>query len=183
MLQTSKIVLAIIITAVVVGSGVYFWQAQVQEQQNSESVIGQDTKLETFSLNQDGGFSFQHPTDWKTESSSSPEIGSTKITVSSPDWSHLEKGAEFLVWINPPGSGYEYLVKDLGSSDVYLGSVLATKNLSSDESGKINAAILQFNKESNFYFIKYEFVAKTDDEKNRYFAILDNIINTFKLND
>lgn len=173
MLQTSKIVLAVIITAVVVGSGVYFWQAQVQEQQ----------KLETFSLNQAGGFSFQHPTDWKAESSSSPEIGSTKITVSSPDWSHLEKGAEFLVWINPPGSGYEYLVKDLGSSDVYLGNVLATKKISSDESGKINAAILQFNKESNSYFIKYEFVAKTDDEKTRYFAILDNIINTFKLNE
>ena len=171
MSQTSKIVLAVIVTTIVVGFGVYFWQSS------------ENTDSKTFSLNQNGGFSFQHPANWKSESSSSPDIGSTKVTVSSPDWSHLEQGAEFLVWINPPGSAYEYLVKDLGSFGVNLGNMPTTKFLSSDESGKINAAIMKFNKGNNSYFIKYEFVADNENDKDNYFAVLDNIINTFKLND
>jgi hypothetical protein len=159
------------VTTVIVGGGIHLWsqtQAPVVEK------VSKQPEWKTFTLDREGGFNFQYPDGW---------IAVSDQFVRSSDWTHLEKGAEFMFLIDPSGMGFEYLVNDLGSSSVYLDNVLVTKNLRSDESGKIIAAIIEFNKSGHSYWFKYEFVADNEAEKDYYFNILDKIINTFKFSD
>lgn len=172
------------LTTLFVGGGIYLWlkiQAPaVEKVPVTEKVVPVTEKApkqpewKTFTLDREGGFEFQYPAEWVVVSDQ---------FVRSPDWTHFEKGAEFMFLIDPSGMGFEYLVNDLGSSTVYLDNVPATKSLLSDESGKVIAAIIEFNKSGHSYWFKYEFVADSEAEKDYYFNILDKIINTFKFRD
>ena len=43
----------------------------------------------------------------------------------------------------------------------------------------VETYVIKFEKDSNFYFLKYEFTTTNENEKDKYFKILDHIIETF----
>ena len=59
MTQGTKIALAVIITAIIVGGGVYFWQ-QLAQQENPE-IVTQQTESKTYSGN---SFTLQYPSNY-----------------------------------------------------------------------------------------------------------------------
>jgi|GEM_PF-6541469 len=119
---------------------------------------------------ENGSFSFEYPSEW---------IHNSENTVQTTDWKHLEAGGQFLFWVNPPGSGFEYLINELGNTKISLDGIKTTKYLASGPFGNTIAAIIKFEKDSNFYFLKYEFTTTNENEKDKYFKILDHIIETF----
>jgi len=92
----SKIILTVIITAIVVGAGVYFWQ---KTQQPADTIpLTEQTDLENWiEYKSDKGFSFKHPPGYGVNEVADPENPDNTII-------HIVKtdeSGEFILGVTP----------------------------------------------------------------------------------
>jgi hypothetical protein len=178
----SKVVVRVLVILIVIALAIVVTYVQffssISDQKNTYTTSNTNT-LETFTSSQDEGFSFSYPSNWIITSETSAEIDATKVTASSPDWEPNEQGVQFMIWKNPPGAGFEYLVNTIDSAQIYIDDMLVEKNILQDESGATTAAIIRFNRYNDSYFMKYEFTTTTNESSVMYHTILDTILNSF----
>lgn len=128
---------------------------------------------QTFSIAGTAGFSFQYPADWKTNSQN---------TVKSPDWKHLETGAEFFFQIDPAGSDFQYLNVNAGSAKTTVGDLTIVFDQLTNAEGNIEARIYDFERNGHKYWFKFENSRKNPSKLSEYYEIEDHLLKSLKFN-
>lgn len=92
MSQTSKIFLAVIITTIIVGSGIYTWQKLNQKSTEQPLQQGDQTSADSKAqqlTDKANLFSVEIPNDWKiVDNQGAMGVQLSRITAESPDWSY-----------------------------------------------------------------------------------------------
>ncbi len=190
MTNVSKIVLTLIILAIVVGGGIYFWQNRnVQPPINTNQ---QQTQDWLSYQNKKYGFAVKYPRGWY-EVSPFPElvsIGSDKPPYEDNYYGGMigPSGTIIDFWIVTTNTSFQPGKEEISKENVTIDGVSGEKIVSQNyyelnqDNAKIEKVVEIFFERNNLkYYIRGNFPYKTTQEE--HMKIFDQIISSFRFID